>query len=168
MKNGILEPKFFTYRKKEVFEYVKLYACDIERPVINLTSKEVINLILSSGLKPNPLYYLGSGRVGCYPCIYVTKNEIWEIIKNDFWVIEKISKIEIETGSTFFWPDYIPKRYHSGIHTNKQGIQKTFCFITDVVRYLKDLNSKGNLFDEIEKDENKSRSCMSAFNICER
>lgn len=165
---GKLDPKYYTYRKSEVIEYCKLYNTDIERPVIYLTAEEVIQLILNAGLKPNPLYYVGSGRVGCYPCIYITKSELWQVILNDFWVIEKISKIELECGTTFFAPDYIPKRYHTGSTTNKTGEIVSFCWITDVVKYLKHKNAQGNLFEEFEKEDNENRSCMSAFNICER
>lgn len=168
VSEGKLEPKFFTYRKKEVLEYCKKYNTDVERPVIYLKVNEVLDIILNAGFKPNPLYYLGSGRVGCYPCIYVTKAELWEIIKNDFWKIEEIIQLEKDEKTTFFAPNYIPKRYHTGITTNKKGEQVTFCWMTDVVRYLKDLNNTGNLFAELEKDKNKSNGCMSAFNYCER
>ena len=165
---GKLDPKFYTYRKKDVFEYCKKYNVDIERPVIDLKADEIIQMILNEGLKPNPLYYFGSGRVGCYPCIYSTKSELWQIIINDFWVIEKISKIEKENSTTFFAPNYIPERYHTGSTTNKKGEEVTFCWITDVVNYLKDKNAQGNLFEALDDDENEGKGCMSAFNICER
>lgn len=165
---GKLDPKYYTYRKEDVFEYCKKYNTDVKRPVIYLTAKEVIQIILDHGLKPNPLYYMGSGRVGCYPCIYVTHNEFWGIINNDYWVIDKISKIEKANSTTFFAPNYIPKRYHSGLTTNKEGEEVSFCWITDVVKYLQDKYSQADLFEEIDNEEVEEKGCMSAFNICER
>jgi 3'-phosphoadenosine 5'-phosphosulfate sulfotransferase (PAPS reductase)/FAD synthetase len=168
IEKGKLDPKYYTYRKKEVIEYCQKYNTDLDRPVIELTAKEVIEIILNEGLKPNPLYYFGSGRVGCYPCIYVTHSELWQIIINDFWVIEKISELEIDCGTTFFAPNYIPKRYHTGSSINKKGETASFCWITDVVKYLKDKYSQGDLLQEMDAKDQQQRGCMSAFAVCER
>lgn len=154
---------FHTYRKKEVIDFCLKYADDIIRPCFDWTGIEVMNYIIEHGHSPNPLYFKGAKRVGCYPCVMCGKDEIKNIIENDPDHIDKIRNAEKESGSTFFGPDYIPKRYHTG--ADKKG--NTFCYIDDVVRYITDKNAQADLFKEVEKEKNIDRRCMSFYGICE-
>ena len=159
------EPKFHNYRKKDVIEWCKNYSDDIIRPIFNWTAIETINFVLSKGQSLNPLYYKGAKRVGCYPCIMCTKGEIKNIIEEDPEYLKRIEDLEDLTESTFFPPEYIPDRYKR--KTDSKG--NKICTIKDVVRYIKDKNATGDLFAEIEKEEQESsgRRCMSIYNICE-
>lgn len=58
-----------TYRSKEVREWCSKYDASVIRPIFRWTSQNVIDCILNAGQKPNPLYYKGFSRVGCFPCI---------------------------------------------------------------------------------------------------
>src|SRR5581483_2903381 len=69
------KPKYYTYRKKDVLKRSEQYATDIIRPFFNHTGSEVMRYIIDAGLKPNPLYYMGFNRVGCFPCIMCNKSE---------------------------------------------------------------------------------------------
>lgn len=164
LAKGKNNERYHTYRKAEVLEYCKKYSDDIMRPVFHKTAHEVIQVILDAGLKPNPLYYMGLSRVGCFPCIMVNKSELWVIIERESWVLDKLRQYESKTGQGFFAPDYIPDRYCSKTAINKKGQSVKYPTIDDVVRYLKDKNAQGELFDEAP-DEN--HSCMSYYNICE-
>lgn len=165
LKKGKEDPKYHTYRKKEVFEWCKQYADDIFRPILDWNGQQTISYSLDYGLPLNPLYYKGAVRVGCYPCIQCTKAEITEIVLNDPENLDKIDNAEKQSGSSFFRPDYVPLRYRR--QRDKNG--KRFALIKDVADYIRDKHATGDLFAEIEKEQKESsgRRCMSAYNICE-
>lgn len=163
LKKGKEDPKYHTYRKQDVFAWCEKYADDIVRPVFYWTAHEVISYSLDYGLPLNPLYYEGSVRVGCYPCIMCTKAEITHIVFNSPETIDKIDRAEIKSNSSFFTPDYVPLKYRR--HKTSDG--KKYTRIRDVVDYIRDKHATGNLFSEIEKDESKDSRCMSAYSICE-
>lgn len=48
----------------------------IFRPIVDWTAKQVFDYAASHGIKPNPLYLQGMGRVGCMPCINAKKGEL--------------------------------------------------------------------------------------------
>ena len=50
--------------------------CAVWRPLINWTFEDVAAIHRRHGVRPNPLYFSGADRVGCYPCIYARKSEI--------------------------------------------------------------------------------------------
>lgn len=53
----------------------------IVRPIHKWTAEMVFEQHRKHNIKPNPLYSMGMGRVGCMPCINATKGEILEISK---------------------------------------------------------------------------------------
>jgi len=165
LKKGKEDAKYHTYRKEDVFEWCDLYADDIIRPIIDWTAQETISYSLDRSLPLNPLYYRGAKRVGCYPCIQCTKGEITEIVLNDKHTLDKIRKAEKLSKSSFFIPQFVPKKYRRQRDKNN----KPFALIDDVVDYIKDKNATGDLFAEIEKEEKELsvRRCMSAYSICE-
>jgi 3'-phosphoadenosine 5'-phosphosulfate sulfotransferase (PAPS reductase)/FAD synthetase len=154
------KPKFMSYRKKEIVTKGLLHKTDIYRPFFNSTANEVMNFIKSFGFKPNPLYYMGFKRVGCFPCIMCTKSEMDLIIKKQPQYLERIKIAEEEYQSTFFPVDYIPN-YAKEEFKTKRGTFK-LPTIKAVIKYLKGRNKHGEMFAE---EENKS--CMSMYNICE-
>lgn len=149
-KNG--KPKYHTYRKKEVFQFIKTFANDILRPVFYWSAEETVNYILEHDLKLNPLYLQGNKRVGCWPCIMCIQPEIKALIKHDNKRIELIANFEKETGSSFFPPDKIPKWACAN---------KKYPTIQDVVKYINAKNATLDMFDT------GNNSCASYYNICE-
>jgi 3'-phosphoadenosine 5'-phosphosulfate sulfotransferase (PAPS reductase)/FAD synthetase len=147
------KPKFHTYRKSDVLEFITGRVDDLLRPLFDWDSDQVVNYILENGLKPNPLYYQGFKRVGCFPCIMCGHKEIQQIIKLYPERIDFIRDIENIIGSTFFNPDYIPKRFMAN---------KSYPVIDDVVKYLTNKNATADLFAE-----NEGTSCMSFYGLCE-
>lgn len=152
------KPKYHTYRKKDVMDWCEKYDDSISRPVFNWSGQQVIDFIIAKGQLPNELYYQGSNRVGCFPCIMTSKPELKAMIElNPQW-IDKVNQAEIKTGSSFFPPTYIPKRYCS--EKNKNGIR--YPNVNDVVNYLTEYSE--NMF----KDEKMyNTSCMSFYGLCE-
>lgn len=150
-KNG--KDKFHTYRRKDVLAFCEKYADDLLRPVFDWSAQQVIDYILGNGLEPNPLYRMGYKRVGCYPCVMASQQDIYNISVREPERISYIADLEKEFSSSFFGPDKIPPRYYRG----------EYPLIGDVVEYVKGKHSLGSLFE----DNDVATSCMSYYGLCE-
>lgn len=51
----------------------------IVHPIHDWTAKQVVDYVVTKGVRLNPLYSQGMRRVGCMPCINCAKDELWEI-----------------------------------------------------------------------------------------
>lgn len=68
------------------------------RPVHHMTARDVFAVAKRHGLRPNPLYLQGMGRVGCMPCIMCSKGELREIARRFPEQIERIAEWERIVG----------------------------------------------------------------------
>ena len=150
--------KYHTYRKKDIFKWCEKYDDSILRPVFEWSGQDVIDYIIENGQKPNPLYYKGANRVGCFPCVMTSKKELRAMIELTPEFIEKVNQAEIQSKHSFFPSDYVPIKYCS----QRSPSGKKYPLINDVVNYLTEFS--GNLFEE---DEIYNKSCMSFYGICE-
>jgi 3'-phosphoadenosine 5'-phosphosulfate sulfotransferase (PAPS reductase)/FAD synthetase len=146
------KPKTYTYRKKDVKNWVSKYNADKVRPLFDFSAQQVIDYIQANGQTPNPLYYQGFTRVGCFPCIMAKHTEIKRIIDYHPGRWNELRVLEERMGSTFFPPTYIPKRY------TDNGIYAT---ISDVEKYLAMRNATLDMFDDGDV------KCISAYKLCE-
>lgn len=145
-------------RYKEVMAWREDYDCEVARPLFNWSGKQAIDFHTKHNLEPNPLYKKGAKRVGCFPCVQVNhpelKNlslffpEIWDGIKD----LEKIN------NSSFFPPNYIPKKRCTGFD---QESKKPFPWASDVKEYI--LGEER--FEQLSFME--PLSCMSQYGLCE-
>ncbi len=115
-KEKIVEVWKQDYRRKDVLKWCERYDASVSCPIFQWSAQEVIDHILSSGQKPNPLYSRGFSRVGCYPCIMCRKQEVKLISQEEFGRSRLINaeqrmKEETPKGSSFFSPGYIPNRF---------------------------------------------------------
>lgn len=81
------------------------------------------------GLSPNPLYGLGAGRVGCWPCIHATKKELRVIAQFDPGAVDRLAEWEAlvaeaskRGAATFFAPDKTPQGAAMSARGEKGGI----------------------------------------------
>lgn len=160
---GKEDPKYHTYRKKEVKEWCTKYTHDILRPVFDWSGKEVVDYIKDNGYENNPLYKQGFSRVGCFPCIMCNKHELLQIALRYPERIKEIAELEKEYNYTFFRNDYIPKKFCSKRTINKNGDVIYAPTINDAAEYVKNKNLTGDLF----RQENTVTSCMSFYGLCE-
>lgn len=58
------------------WEWNSDFDCQTWRPLIRWTEQDVIDIHARHNLPPNPLYLGTARRVGCYPCIFASKDEI--------------------------------------------------------------------------------------------
>jgi len=151
--------KFHTYRKKEIIAFCSKYSDDLLRPVFEWTGKQVIDYIIANGQKPNPLYYEGFKRVGCFPCIMVGHKEFLQIVNRYPERVDEISKVEERLGTTFFAPGYIPDKFTSTMTLDKKPIVT----IRDAAKYLRSKTATLDMFD----DDDAGPSCMSFYGLCE-
>jgi 3'-phosphoadenosine 5'-phosphosulfate sulfotransferase (PAPS reductase)/FAD synthetase len=81
----------------------------IYRPILKWSVEDVFAIHKRFGIKPNPLYSMGMGRVGCMPCVNVAKDELLEISKRFPEHIDRIAEWELvvslaskQMSATFF------------------------------------------------------------------
>lgn len=72
-------------------------------PIHQWSAGDVFALYRYFGIKPNPLYSQGMGRVGCMPCILVAKNELAEIAARWPEEIERVAQWEQLVAMTSRW-----------------------------------------------------------------
>lgn len=155
---GKEDPKYFTYRKKEVVKWCESYADDLIRPFFHSTADEILSYSLNRGYKVNPRYFRGYKRVGCDPCVMEGIDEIAIMVLKDKAATNKVKDAEKIANSSFFPPYKIPKRYHS----KKTPEGKTYATMEDVERYINDKNATLDAFE----NEPLFR-CKSFYSICE-
>jgi 3'-phosphoadenosine 5'-phosphosulfate sulfotransferase (PAPS reductase)/FAD synthetase len=64
------------------------------RPILKWTAEDCFAMHRKHGIKHNPLYEQGMGRVGCMPCIHTRKDELLEISKRFPEEVERVAKWE--------------------------------------------------------------------------
>ena len=142
-------------------EWSDIYDCWVSHPLLYWTVEQVFAIAAKYGVKPNPLYLMNAGRVGCFPCVLINHRELKAFLIDPILgpeVKRRIVNLESICGRSFFPPNYIPKRYQTGFD-QKSG--KPFCRADDVFTYL-DMKTLAELPWE------ESNSCMSIYNLCGR
>lgn len=95
---------------------------------------------------------MGYKRVGCYPCIMATQQDVYNISVQDEARIAYIAELEHSIGSSFFGPGKIPSRF----------CKKDYPLIGEVVEYVKQRQLTGTISDDYSQT-----SCMSFYGLCE-
>jgi 3'-phosphoadenosine 5'-phosphosulfate sulfotransferase (PAPS reductase)/FAD synthetase len=79
------------------------------RPILDWTADDCFAMHKKHGVKHNPLYELGMGRVGCMPCVNCRKDELLQISKRFPEEIDRIESWEAQVkesakqdNATFF------------------------------------------------------------------
>lgn len=154
MFTGIRAGESLSRSKKQPFMYNGFFDCHSVLPMLYESKEDVFRMLEENKVPANPLYKAGSGRVGCYPCIHSTKDELRNM---EDWAWDKIKGYEDRVyGRSWFKPDRIP-----GVHIPR----------VDQVREWV-MTSRGgrqyNMFLQHEMDERKETpSCMTGFVVCE-
>lgn len=136
------------------------------RPILDWKAEDCFAMHRKYGVKHNPLYEMGMGRVGCMPCINCRKDELLEISKRFPEAIERIAQWERAVAqaskrhmATFFAavqsdPNADQKEItleNFGIHTAVEWSQTS---------------RGGKQFDFIRID-NDGPMCSSIYGLCE-
>lgn len=104
-------PMFQRVRRADQPHNILLY-----RPIIHWTADNVFSFAARHGLRHNPLYLKGFGRVGCFPCINANKAEVKLIGAHYREAVERIAEWEVivaaaskRGAATFFASDVTPE-----------------------------------------------------------
>lgn len=135
------------------------YDAWVERPLLYWRAEDCFALMKRHGVSPNPLYLLGAGRVGCFPCVMVNMRELKALLGSDVGdeLKRRVIALEALVGRSFFEPTYIPERFCTGWDPKSE---KPFCWSHDVFKYIESV-------DEDQLPMFEARSCMSVYNLCE-
>ncbi len=144
------------------------------RPLFDWTAEQCFALMRQHGVEPNPLYLMGAGRVGCWPCIMVSHRELKSLLMTTPDIKERVLSLEAKVNAgtaekhphrvgqdfTFFPVGYIPERFCTGHWIAKDGRVLKLPKAQDVFSYLEAKN-----LDELQAYD--APRCMSVYNLCE-
>ncbi|MCK4820516.1 phosphoadenosine phosphosulfate reductase family protein [bacterium] len=130
-------------------------------PIFQWSADDVFAIHKKHGVKPNPLYSMGCGRVGCMPCINVRKDELMNIGHRFPGHVERIAE----------WEKIV----------SKVAKQRSSTFLPAIGERNEDAMEKGNIYKQIEWS-NTSRggrqvdlvrsepppACSSIYGLCDR
>ncbi len=135
------------------------------RPLLNWTAEDCFAMHRRHGIKYNPLYKQGMGRVGCMPCIHSRKNELLEIGKRYPKVIDRIRRWEDAVKqaskygqSTFFACDKMPGPHQKDTSLPMPGIDR-------VIEWSKTGN--GGMQFDMWRSLDDLPACSSIYGLCE-
>jgi 3'-phosphoadenosine 5'-phosphosulfate sulfotransferase (PAPS reductase)/FAD synthetase len=135
------------------------------RPILNWTAEECFAMHKKHGIKHNPLYEQGMGRVGCMPCIHARKDELLEISKRFPQEIERVAQWErligqvSKTGTaTFFAASELGAEKASDVSMDKHGIWAK-------VEWSQ--TSRGGKQYDMLRMDNDGPLCTSIYGLCE-
>ena len=135
------------------------------RPILDWTAEDTFTMHRKHGIKHNPLYEQGMGRVGCMPCINCRKDELLEISKRFPDAIDRIREWEAAVGaaskraySTFFNLE--------SLGPGKEAIEYYAAENIDAVVQWSKTSRGGKQFDFL-RIENDGPSCSSIYGLCE-
>lgn len=130
------------------------------RPILKWTASDCFAMHRKHGIKHNPLYEMGMGRVGCMPCINCRKDELLEISKRFPEAIERIRQWETAVkqaskwgAATFFTAPSVDSEWSA-----KQTI--------DVVVEWAKTSRGGKQYDFLRAQDN-GPICSSLYGLCE-
>ena len=153
-----------SQRRRSALRFERLAPrLDVYRPIVDWTAQQVFEFCASRGIRPNPLYLQGMGRVGCMPCINAGKAEIAEIARRFPEHIERIAAWERlvpvaskRGASTFFHKIERPGTTREQFEANR---------VESVVAWARTTRG-GRQFDLLEALA-PSAGCASSYGLCE-
>jgi 3'-phosphoadenosine 5'-phosphosulfate sulfotransferase (PAPS reductase)/FAD synthetase len=99
---GIRAGESAARAKMPAWEWQESFDCEVWRPLLSWSEEDVIACHTRHGLRPNPLYLRGRGvsRVGCWPCLFVRKDELRHLAEVDPGRIDQIRELEEKVQAT--------------------------------------------------------------------
>lgn len=137
----------------------------IYRPIAGWTAMQVFEHAAKCGIKANPLYLQGMGRVGCMPCINAKKEEINQIARRFPLHVERIAEWEQRVSSA-------AKRGHSTFFhkvDGQAGMLDRAIFarnsVYQVIEWAK--TTRGGKQFDLLGDLEEATACSSSYGLCE-
>jgi 3'-phosphoadenosine 5'-phosphosulfate sulfotransferase (PAPS reductase)/FAD synthetase len=124
------------------------------RPILKWTADDCFAMHKKHGIKHNPLYEQGMGRVGCMPCIHARKDELLEISRRFPEEIKRVAE----------WERVVSAASKRGSSTFGVGVDISVSSIHSVVEWAK-TGRGGKQYDFLRMEEGPS--CSSIYGLCE-
>jgi 3'-phosphoadenosine 5'-phosphosulfate sulfotransferase (PAPS reductase)/FAD synthetase len=123
------------------------------RPILDWKAADCFAMHKKHGIKHNPLYQQGMGRVGCMPCINCRKDELHQISQRFPEVIERIAEWEkiVKDAAKRDGATYFPNEKGDDIH--------------QAVMWSKTTHGGKNL--DLIKATEDTTVCSSIYGLCE-
>jgi len=130
------------------------------RPILDWTADDCFAMHRKHGIKHNPLYEMGMGRVGCMPCINCRKDELLEISKRFPEAIDRIRQWEdaVRQASKSYGATFFPAPSDDNEWSATQTI--------DVVVEWAKTSRGGKQFDFLRMQD-YGPICTSVYGLCE-
>lgn len=143
------------------------------RPLLKWNVASVFEAHRAMGIKPNPLYTMGAGRVGCMPCINCRKGELREIAARWPHHIDRIARWEdlvrqaSKRGGATFFAGANAKHQQGSIKEMDVAQIVALANIRQAVEWSR--TTRGGIqYDLIATDgETDSKACTSAYGLCD-
>lgn len=139
----------------------------IYRPLVDWTAQDVFAYCQRFGIRPNPLYLQGMGRVGCMPCINVGKEELRQIAARFSEHIERI--IEWERLVSLASKRGCSTFLHKGLSDFVKGgtDQQVFAKANIVAMVDWSKTTRGGRQFSLLTGLEDMQACSSAYGLCE-
>lgn len=139
----------------------KLY---IYRPIVEWTGLQAVEFATLNEITSNPLYSMGMGRVGCFPCINSNKNELREMAGRFPQHMQRIAGWEIAVGKA-------GKRGFGTFMTDAHTAKDRRAVFNDLniwtrIEWAKTTRG-GKQYDLLSVDE-EPNGCASSYGLCEQ
>lgn len=138
------------------------------RPILDWTAQDCFAMHRKHGIKHNPLYEMGMGRVGCMPCINCRKDELMEISKRFPEVIERIAawEVSVKNANKQSCCTFFPSPTSKLDMTEYQKIEwLKNRSIHDAVEWA--LTSRGGRQRDFIRETDDGPACTSVYGLCE-
>jgi len=141
------------------------------RPILKWDIEGVFEAHRYMGIKPNPLYSQGMGRVGCMPCINCRKDELREIAlrfpeaidRIDRW--EKIVQQASKRGAATFFAGSNAK-HPKGSIANMSALEiMEVASIRQAVEWSK--TTRGGIHYDLFTENADASACSSSYGLCD-
>jgi len=135
------------------------------RPILDWTAEDAFAMHRKHGIKHNPLYEQGMGRVGCMPCINCRKDELLEISKRFPEAINRIRQWEaaVSSASKRQAATFFPAANHGGGITPAEAVK--MANIDAVVEWSQ--TSRGGKQFDLVRAMGDGPLCSSIYGLCE-
>lgn len=160
---GVRRDESFNRKDAKKFERVapQLY---IFRPIVDWTAMQAIQLATLNEILANPLYSMGMGRVGCFPCINANKNELREMAARFPEHMQRIAEWEIAVGKA-------GKRGFGTFMTDAHTAKDRRVVFNDLniwsrIEWAK--TTRGGKQYSLLNDQNEPNACASSYGLCEQ
>lgn len=136
------------------------------RPILTWTAEQCFEMHRKHGIKHNPLYEQGMGRVGCMPCIHARKDELLEISRRFPEEVSRVAEWErivsnaSKRGMSTFFPSVQddPGARGKEISHESHGIWR-------MIEWSK--TSRGGRQYDMLRVHNDGPMCSSIYGLCE-